>query len=43
MNMKIKIGAAVLMFLAAVLLSAQDGLNTVKPVISDRDLVINID
>ncbi|MDR1655518.1 MAG: DUF2318 domain-containing protein [Treponema sp.] len=41
--MKMKIGAAVLMFLAAALASAQNGLNTVKPVISDRDLVINVD
>jgi uncharacterized membrane protein len=43
MYMKMKIGAAVLMFLAAALASAQNGLNTVKPVISDRDLVINVD
>ncbi|MDR0655189.1 MAG: DUF2318 domain-containing protein, partial [Treponema sp.] len=41
--MKIKIGAAVLMLLSAALASAQNGLNTVKPVISDQDLVISID
>jgi uncharacterized membrane protein len=41
--MKRKIGTAVLIFLAATLGAVQDGLNTVKPVISDRDLLINID
>ncbi|MDR1175255.1 MAG: DUF2318 domain-containing protein [Treponema sp.] len=41
--MNIKIGAVVLMLLASALAFAQNGLNTVKPVISDRDLVISID
>ncbi|MDR1046519.1 MAG: DUF2318 domain-containing protein [Treponema sp.] len=41
--MNIKIGAAVLMLLASAPAFAQNGLNTVKPVISDRDLVISID
>ncbi|MDR1445520.1 MAG: DUF2318 domain-containing protein [Treponema sp.] len=41
--MKMKIGAAVLMLLAAAPAFAQNGLNTVKPVISDQDLVISID
>jgi uncharacterized membrane protein len=43
MYMNIKIGAAVLMLLASAPAFAQNGLNTVKPVISDRDLVISID
>ncbi|MDR2608265.1 MAG: DUF2318 domain-containing protein [Treponema sp.] len=41
--MKTKIGMTVLMLLTAALAFAQNGLNTVKPVISDQDLVINID